>query len=100
MHGPEMWWLLMMACWSIENGVQECGMFALCHVALKDFAEPCPLFHKTKAVIRVLTVRTVEIGWRKSVVYKTSHPHSRHVCGSDEVAFCYRTSATVKANKK
>jgi hypothetical protein len=61
MHGPEMWWLLMMACWSIENGVQECGMFALCHVALKDFAEPCPLFHKTKAVIRVLTVRTLRL---------------------------------------
>jgi hypothetical protein len=44
--------------------------------------------------------KNFEIGWRKSVVYKTSHPHSRHVCGSDEVAFCYRTSATVKANKK
>jgi hypothetical protein len=73
MHGPEMWWLLMMACWIIENGVQECGMFALCHVALRDLAELCPLLHKTKAVLRFFTVRVAEIDWRKFVVYAISH---------------------------
>jgi hypothetical protein len=51
MHGPEMWLLSKMACLRIKYEVQECGIFALCHVALKDLAEPCPLFRKTKAVI-------------------------------------------------